>query len=393
MNQKTLNIIFGLVIVILIGAGAYFVIGKKSEPANNQPIVADNANNTEPTNQVTPTPNPTAPLAQSQVYNNQYMRVTIPSGWSAKQATNNPTALNITKGNYILYIDSRTGQASGIQGGRFSEIAGGAPSADAVTTPGNGSCGTSNTTSITTNGTTAQRVDYYVGVNDKTESCNVPTNGQSVWYFSYITTGTNGYFNEYNIPNMPNVAWVVTMAYNSKNINSLPVKGSADLNQALTDMTNILKTLKINAPVAYVPAVSQTISAMSSTYWTAETSEGVNSPVESCTDTSSTNNISQSSVKASYHMEAGNSDRKTLFTSSDTQSRLATVEGILANNGWTKCNTINKQSPAGSSLQTTDAIDVYQNGKDFVDVDSNFAENPSIGIPLYNIWLTFFTLK
>src|SRR3989344_3193736 len=122
MNQK--NIILGLIVVVLIGVVAYFIVGKKSEPANNQPIVANNTNNTEPTNQVTPTPNPTAPLTQSQVYDNQYMKVIIPAGWSAKQATNNPAALNITKGNYILFVNARAGQASGVEGGRFEEYAG-----------------------------------------------------------------------------------------------------------------------------------------------------------------------------------------------------------------------------------------------------------------------------
>lgn len=50
MNQKTLNIVFGVVIVVLIGAVVYFVVGKKSEPANNEPVITNNTITTQPTN-------------------------------------------------------------------------------------------------------------------------------------------------------------------------------------------------------------------------------------------------------------------------------------------------------------------------------------------------------
>jgi len=148
--------------------------------------------------------------------------------------------------------------------------------------------------------------------------------------------------------------------------------------------------------VAYVPAVSQTIKAMSNTDWTAESSEGINTPVEGCTDTASTNNINESDVKASYYMESlasNKNDVSTMYKSADVQTRVNIIRGMLANNGWSKCNSIIKQSPQTSNLQTTDNIDVYQNGSDFVDVDSNYAENVNIRIPSWYVYLTFYTLK
>ena len=44
MNQKNLNIIYGVVIVVLIGAVVYFAVGKKSEPVSN-PVVNNDTNN------------------------------------------------------------------------------------------------------------------------------------------------------------------------------------------------------------------------------------------------------------------------------------------------------------------------------------------------------------
>ena len=393
MNQKTLNIILGLVIVVLIGAGAYFVVGKKSEPTNNQPVVADNTNNTEPANQVTPTPNTTTPLVQSQVYDNQYIKVTIPAGWSAKQATNNPAALNITKGNYILFVNARAGQASGVEGGRFEEYAGGAPSVDAliVEHPG-GPCGNSETSTITANGVTTKRTDYYVSSSDQNEFCRKPTINNTLWYLSVVGNG----FNYFNIPDYSGaVGWVATMAYNSKVINSFPVKNSSGLNQTLSEMTSIVKTLTIKTPVAYIPGITQNIKNINNTYWSSSFSEGANSPIVSCTDTANTSNVSQSNAQASYHMESLGVDDKTVYTSADQiNTRIQTIENLLQGDGWTKCNTVTKQSAPNSKNNVifTDVIDVYQKGKELSNVDTNSFNNV-YGGNSYNIFLTFFKLK
>ncbi|MEJ0021349.1 MAG: hypothetical protein WDN47_02065 [Candidatus Doudnabacteria bacterium] len=187
---------------------------------------------------VQPTP---PPPPQSQVYENQFMKITIPAGWTAAQAGSNSAAVNITKGNYILYVNTQASQASGVEGGRFAEIAMGAPSADAVVTEQpSPPCGTSEKNPAFDD---YSRADLYVAAADKKDYCNVPTNGSTVWYFSYLTDSRNGYFNYYTDDQPPGL--VVTMAYNSKDVNSLPVKGSASLNTALIDMTNIIKTLEI----------------------------------------------------------------------------------------------------------------------------------------------------
>jgi hypothetical protein len=219
------KILWGIIIMVVVGVG-YFVW-------NDKPAVA--------------------PISGT-VYENQYMKIVIPGGWVATEAIKkvygqngeevlpNPAAVNITKGNYILYINTEAFQASGVEGGRFAEIAMGAPSAEAVVTSWPSQCGVSDVS--------YPRVDLYVGPSDKEDWCNVPTN-KTVWFFSYISGESPApsglsYFNYYTSPR-PNGAdgYVITMSYNSKDVNTLPEKGSSELNQMLSEITDIVKTLQI----------------------------------------------------------------------------------------------------------------------------------------------------
>ena len=260
MNRTTKVTI--VVVVICACVILYFIFYKNKNPqslATTSPI---------PTTQSSSTPvSPQTSTFVHGVYQNQYLKITVPSSWILTEVTQTiqnekydwttqrsvpigapvtkkTGAINLTKGNYILYINPRVTQASGIEGGRFEEYAGGSPSVGAVVVehPG-GPCGTSEKSMLSLNSTTTSRTDFYIGSGDKTETCATTTNGETVWYFSDVGEGIN----YYNFPNDPTpVGWVVTMAYNSSIINSLPTKNSTELNQMLSEMTNILKTLKIN---------------------------------------------------------------------------------------------------------------------------------------------------
>jgi hypothetical protein len=179
----------------------------------------------------------------STVYENQYMKVVLLPGWTARRSRRNPAAVNIAKGNYILYINTQASQASGVEGGRFSEIAMGAPSADAVVTvQPSPPCGNAESKPAFDRHT---RVDLYVSKagSKSQEWCDAPASGATVWYFSYITDAAGGYFNFY-VPGQ-NRALVVTMAYGSKDVNSLPLKGSTELDSMLLEMAQIVNSLKI----------------------------------------------------------------------------------------------------------------------------------------------------
>lgn len=180
---------------------------------------------------------------QNSVYENQYMKVALLPGWTAKKPRRTPGAVNIAKGNYILYINTQASQASGVEGGRFDEIAMGAPSADAVITEyPTPPCGKGESSPVFDQHT---RVDLFVSKdNAKSQAwCNAPSSGATVWYFSYITDAAGGYFNFY-VPGQ-NRALVITMAYRSKDVNSLPVKGSTELDSMLSEMTSIVNSLVV----------------------------------------------------------------------------------------------------------------------------------------------------
>jgi hypothetical protein len=180
---------------------------------------------------------------QNTVYETPYLKLTLQPGWTAKRSRRVPTALNIAKGKYILYIDTQATQASGVEGGRFAEIAMGAPSADAVVTvQPSPPCGTAESKPASDRHT---RVDLYVSKADSQsqEWCSAPSSGATVWYFSYLTDAAGGFFNFY-VPGQ-NKALVVTMAYSSKDVNSLPAKGSTELESMLSEMTSMVKSLKV----------------------------------------------------------------------------------------------------------------------------------------------------
>lgn len=262
MNIKVM--LGGFVVAVLaIGALVGFWLTVKDiapEPVTN-------------TNTVAPVPVPVAeppvitPVAPvvGTVFKNAYMEVTVSEGWTLAEATetlqdqrydqltgttvkvgepktSKTGAVNITKGKYILYIHPQAGQASGVDGGRFAEIAMGAPSADAVVIEQpSPPCGTEKTSPVKVGWT---RHDWFVsGKDKKVEYCAVPAGSTAVWYFSYVTDSKNGYINYYADGALP--GWVITMGYNSKTVNSLPPQNSSELTTALTEMTDIVKTLHL----------------------------------------------------------------------------------------------------------------------------------------------------
>ena len=200
--------------------------------------------------------------AQNKTFENQYLKISLVQGWTAKAVSNTHGAINITKGKYILFITTQTSQASGVEGGRFSEISMGAKSADAVNiAPPAPECGMAKETKINPK---IVRSDLFVSSKEKHEYCRTPTNGKNVWYFSYVFySDSGGYFNYYRIQKNTSLlladlkeiksedfgegdtGWVITMAYNSKDINSFPPKDSPGLKSALDQMSLMVNSLKI----------------------------------------------------------------------------------------------------------------------------------------------------
>lgn len=258
MNKKTISSLLIIILLAVVIAIVHWFYSARTQPA---PIT-----NTLPPAAEPPTAVPVAQLGGT-VFENDYIKFVVAEGWQLTEATrtlqdqeydkNTGTtikigepkttktgAVNITKGKYILYINPQAGQASGVEGGRFGEIAGGAPSADVVIVEHpSPPCGTEvvGESSIPIPGAVLTRHDLYISSEDKQDYCAAPTNGKNVWYFSYLTTAAGGYFNYYKEAPL---GFVITMAYNSKDINSFPVKGTPELYTHLRDMGNIVKTIQ-----------------------------------------------------------------------------------------------------------------------------------------------------
>jgi len=208
---------------------------------------------------------------QSIVYQNSSLRITLPPLWVPSQAfyrpcaglkfsancigpsqddgspaqkTEIPGAVLITKGKYFILIKPNAMRVSGIEGGRFSEIALGNPSVDAVFREGEtGFCGDSETHSVDSD---KRQIDYFVSPKKLQSWCTSPANGSTVWYFSNISDTKGGYFNEYKRTPKSPTNFVIIMAYDSNDVNALPVKGSSTLTLALSEMTTIVKNLQFN---------------------------------------------------------------------------------------------------------------------------------------------------
>lgn len=177
------------------------------------------------------------------IYENDYLKIEILKTWNY-QVVNNQS-LNITKDNYILYINPNTTQSSGIVGGRFSEIGQGSPGVDLVmlyhpSEP----CGDSVSKGISDK---LVRRDYYIDKTDASELCNAPEGDDKLWYFSYVTTQDDGYFGNPKKLN-PSITsqrqFVITMSYDGEDVNDLPVWESEVLNEALNEMTEMVKTVE-----------------------------------------------------------------------------------------------------------------------------------------------------
>jgi len=257
VNKKMLIIVIIsliIIIIILLLALIAFIINRnnlnQTESNTNslnlpESIAIDNpSSNPIPT--IVPTTTPSSnyspvnpPITNNPVvYDNQYINLIIPAGWT--YTTTKMGDINLFKDNYILYINPNLHQTSGVQGGRFGEIALGAPSSDAVikTQPSEPCMIPETNTSYGK----FLRQDLYVNKSNSSDNCNAAASGSTNWYFSYFNQGM-GYINYYSTK--PDTGWVITLAYNSTNVNNLPVKNSPTLTSIFNQVTNILGTLKL----------------------------------------------------------------------------------------------------------------------------------------------------
>lgn len=252
----TVGIITAVIAAVLTGGGVYLYLQRQAsitrEDLQSQiNSLKDQLAALSPTPSVSPTTSPSAsasatPTPPGSTFKSDHLIVNKPVGWTADPVSNNPDAVNMSKDNYILYINANASQASGVTGGRFAEIAQGAPSADTViqTWPSD-PCAPAAFTPATSYGKLfTQRADLYVSNSSKSPVCKAPSDGSTAWYFSYLTGSKGYYFNDYTAGQNP--AFVATMSYKTSDVNSLPKKDSPALKSMLDEMTSIASTAVVS---------------------------------------------------------------------------------------------------------------------------------------------------
>ncbi len=245
-------IITVIITAVVIGGGVYlwYKSNLKSITENLRQQIFALQNQIDELQEQSLTKKETAPSTGNQLgaesgiaFSNDYLKVIIPKTWSYQVV--NEQSLNITKDNYVLYINPNTMQASGVIGGRFSEIAQGASGPDLVMKmhPSE-SCGNSEGSDLTDK---LKIVNYYISANDNNSWCNIPTGENTLWYFSYVTTKKDGYFGNpavFGLSADTLRQFVITITYQAAALDDLPVKNSVQHEQKMNELMAILKTIE-----------------------------------------------------------------------------------------------------------------------------------------------------
>lgn len=168
---------------------------------------------------------------------NHYLTMTILPGWTV--ANSNDQRLTLHHGEYVFVINPIFTHASGIQGGRFSEIVVGMPSIDLVMRnvdqpASSNDCAQSDETVVTKE---LSLGNLYTDRSKTGSGCVFPANHEPVWFGSLVSaSGSESEF-------------TVTLSYDTTDVNSLPKKGSPELKQIFGEVKEMLETLHLKPPI------------------------------------------------------------------------------------------------------------------------------------------------
>ncbi len=203
-------------------------------------------------------------------YRDDKIEVHAPENWSIAVATAASTGSAqatfargavLRKGKYIVQLCTGCEQASGIAGGRFSEIANMVQpwyreDSGAMPSP----CGKQETSKASP---LLDRIDFWYErdpehvVNEAADDCREPRTTASVWYGSYfaehcpagaVTVDCGGYFLDHaRLTGQPETGldeMAFALTYDTTDPNQLPRKGDPELNQVLREATAIVRSIR-----------------------------------------------------------------------------------------------------------------------------------------------------
>lgn len=197
------------------------------------------------------------------VYQDDRILVQVPENWSvAIDAYSDGTFRGavLRKGNYILRLCSGCGQASGVNGGRFSEIAGLVQPWFRADQPA-GSCGAQIKSRATAQ---LDRIDFWFTrdphhvYSEEANDCREPKTTETVWYGSYFQErcrnaspdeDCGGYFLHrgwllHNKELVDADEMVFALTYDTTDLDKLPRKGDPEVAKTLSEATAIVRSIR-----------------------------------------------------------------------------------------------------------------------------------------------------
>jgi|GEM_PF-5132036 hypothetical protein len=184
--------------------------------------------------------------SRQELVKNDYLEIMIPKDGSWNYQESGKGVLDLKKEGYVLHIDPSAAQASGVEGGRFSEIAQGTAADLVLKMHPAEPCGSLERISINDK---LDMTSYYMSPeNVGQDFCNTPKDGGTHWYFSFAATRKSGYFGDlsiFGVDGEPGIRqFVVTVTYEASEIDKLPLKDSPQRLLIMREVKDMLKTLK-----------------------------------------------------------------------------------------------------------------------------------------------------
>jgi hypothetical protein len=177
--------------------------------------------------------------ARRSEFENQYLRIQMLPGWTV--AASGDQTLNLIQGKYLLSINPIFTHASGVIGGRFSEIVSGKQSVDAVMGNVDQPAGGFECAQMPPDELVVTKVmslgNLYTDSSKVNDGCIFPSSGQPVWFGSFFSG--EGSASDY----------AIALSYSTNEVNDLPKKDSPELKRVFGEVIEMLKSLELKPPI------------------------------------------------------------------------------------------------------------------------------------------------
>lgn len=169
-------------------------------------------------------------------FSNQFLSLTILPGWMERTVDQ---TLELSHGKYTLSINPMFVHASGVTGGRFSEIVAEMPSVTAVMRnvdqpAGGWECSQTDRMLVTSS---MSLLNLYTDKSKTGSGCTFPSDPHPAWFGSLFSGSDH------------ESDYAITLSYDTADVNTMPKRNSPELKSIFRDVVAMLKTLSLKPPV------------------------------------------------------------------------------------------------------------------------------------------------